>query len=401
MKRTEKAGASLETETAPPTSVVEADMKALTQAFDLFTQTTASMEESYHRLEARIESLDRELQEKNVELALTTEHLNSILDSMSDGVIAVDTDGIVSTYNDAATEVLGFSHDEVIGKPYREIFGSEGPNGSGHRVTEMRAKNGKVVPVNEKRSPISDRSSNRVGTLYVFQDLREIEALREEVRQKDRLAAIGQMAATVAHEIRNPLGGIRGFATLLERDIDESDDRHRLVLKILAGTKSLDRVVTELLEYTRPVEVSLCKENCRDLVEAAIGYLQLEGDGIEVRNRVDAAVSVRADAHKIREALLNILLNAVQSLGGAGVITVASETDDDSVIVSIADTGCGISEAEIDKVFTPFFTTKEKGTGLGLAVAVKTVESHGGSLAVTSAVGHGSTFRMRLQRAEQ
>ena len=389
---------SLETGEHPE---VEADMKALTEAFNLFTSTTASMEESYQRLEARIHTLDRELQEKNKELALTTEHLNSILDSMSDGVIAVGTDGVVTTFNHAATDVLGFAQPDVIGKQYAEVFGHERPPAPGRRLTEIHGKDGKVVPVNEKCSPISDRNENHIGTLYVFQDLREIEALRKEVRQKDRLAAIGQMAATVAHEIRNPLGGIRGFAALLERDIDPEDPRHRLVQKILTGTKNLDGVVSELLEYTRPVELSLRPENCRELVEAAIGNLDLEGRDVEIRNEVDPAECVKADSHKIRQALLNILLNAVQSISGAGRVTVASKVDEEAVTISVEDTGCGIAPQDLDKVFTPFYITKEKGTGLGLALAAKTVESHGGSLEAASGLVEGSFFRLRLFKAEQ
>ena len=221
------------------------------------------------------------------------------------------------------------------------------------------------------------------------------------MRQKDRLAAIGQMAATIAHEIRNPLGGIRGFAALLERDIDREDPRHRLVQKILTGTKNLDGVVSELLEYTRPLELSLRSENCRELVEAAIGYLDLEGRDVDVRNEVDPAECINVDSHKIRQALLNILLNAVQSISGAGRVTVASEVDDEAVTISIEDTGCGIAAEDLEKVFTPFYTTKEKGTGLGLALAAKTVESHGGSLEAASVRGKGSSFRLRLFKAEQ
>ncbi len=409
MKSKENTGTSLEAAAGPQSSSADAglqpssadaDMKALTEAFTLFSSTTASLEESYHRLEARVESLDRELQEKNQELALTTEHLNSILDSMSDGVIAVDTNDVITTFNHAAADVLGFAREDMIGKRYTEIFGHESPRAPGHRLAELQAQDGTVVPVNEKRTPISDRSDKRTGTLHVFQDLSEIEALRKEVRQKDRLAAIGQMAATVAHEIRNPLGGIRGFAALLERDIEEDDPRHRLVQKILIGTKNLDAVVNELLEYTRPVEISLKPENCRELVEAAVGYLQLSGSEVRVSNQVDPAAIVKADSHKIRQTLLNILLNAVQSIEGAGIVTVASELDGDFIALSIDDTGCGIEADDLERVFSPFYTTKEKGTGLGLALAAKTVESHGGTLEARSTPGKGSVFRMRLVRAE-
>lgn len=383
------------------TATAEADLKALTEAFDLFTRTTASMEESYRRLEARIQSLDQELQEKNRQLSLATEYLNAILDSMSDGVIAVGTDGVVTTFNRAAAAILGRSPAEVIGRSYADMFGRACGSDAGPRVRDLENSAGQQVPVSEKRSPIADRSGEQLGTVHVFQDLSEIEALREEVRRKDRLAALGEMAATVAHEIRNPLGGIRGFAALLERDIDEVDPRQRLVQKILAGTKSLDRVVNDLLEYTRPLDLSLERHACRYLVQSAIGYLQNVPAGIALENRVDPDITLRVDGHRIRQVLLNILLNAVQSMDGTGSIEIWADTDDGRATLHVKDSGCGIREEDLARVFMPFYTTREKGTGLGLAVAAKTVESHGGAIEVSSAVGAGSTFHLRLPLAEQ
>lgn len=381
-------------------ATAESDLKALTEAFEQFTKTTASMEESYRRLEARIQSLDQELQEKNRQLSLATEYLDAILDSMSDGVIAVNTEGVVTTFNRAAAAILGHAPEDVVGRPYAEAIGREGPAAAGPQVRERVNRSGERVPVSEKAAPISDRGGDELGTVHVFQDLSELEALREEVRRKDRLAALGQMAATVAHEIRNPLGGIRGFAALLERDIDEDDPRRRLVEKILSGTMSLDRVVNELLEYTRPVELEVGTHACRDLAEAALGYLEKPRAGVTIQNEIPADLAVRVDGQKVRQVLLNVLLNAVQSLDGGGSVALTAQTEGAWAVIAVSDTGCGIDAAELDKVFMPFYTTREKGTGLGLAVAAKTVESHGGSMQVTSRPGEGSTFRIRLPLAE-
>ena len=224
--------------------------------------------------------------------------------------------------------------------------------------------------------------------------------MREQVRRKDRLAAIGEMAATVAHEIRNPLGGIRGFAALLARDIEDSDPRRRLVEKILTGTRNLDRVVTELLEYTRPVELRLRSTSCADLIEAAIGYLELGSRSITITNSVGPDVLALADPDKLRQVVLNILLNAVQSIEESGRIDISTDVDKDTVTVKVADTGCGMSPECLEQVFSPFFTTKEKGTGLGLAVAAKIVEGHGGRLKAVSELGKGTTLHVSLPRAD-
>ncbi len=232
-------------------------------------------------------------------------------------------------------------------------------------------------------------------------ELQEKNRQLEELRRKDRLAALGEMAATVAHEIRNPLGGIQGFAALLERDIPKEDPRRRLVEKILVGTKSLDRVVGELLEYTRPIDLNMEMIDARTLVDSAAGYLSGVPAGVIIRNEVQQGLALRGDAHKLRQVLLNVLQNAVQSIEGAGGVEVTAQFSRGRIVIAIKDTGCGIPAEHLQKVFMPFFTTREKGTGLGLAVAAKIVESHGGAMDVSSAPGAGATFSIALPIAEQ
>ncbi len=375
-----------------------ADLASITQAFERFTQTTARMEESYRLLEQRVQSLDRELQDKNRELSLATEYLNAVLDSMSDGVIAVNSDGVITTFNRAAAAILSREPAEAVGRRYADEFGDAPAARSGARFRELRAQDGAKVPVSERAAPIADGTGDQLGTVYVFQDLSELEALREEVRRKDRLAALGQMAATIAHEIRNPLGGIQGFAALLQRDVPQNDPRRRLVEKILSGTRSLDRVVNELLEYTRPVELRLEPIDLRTVVSGAIEFLPGVPPTIAITNSVADRAEIRGDAAKLRQVFLNILLNAVQAVGDSGEIDISAVSTSTDIVVAVRDTGSGIAPEHLDKVFMPFFTTREKGTGLGLAAAAKIVESHGGAIEVESKSGTGATFRVRLPR---
>lgn len=378
----------------------DADIKALADAFDLFTRTTQSMEESYRRLEARLLELDRELESKNRELALTSDYLNSIMESMSDGVIAVDTEGTVTTFNRAAGHVLGFNAGETVGRPFIDVFGRDFAVPPGTHFMELRAKDGRVVHVTERDSPLFDRSRVRIGTVKVFQDQTEIESLRRRLAHQDRLAAIGEMAATVAHEIRNPLGGIRGFAALLARDLDAADPRSRLVEKIIVGAKELERVVSDLLEYARPLQLRLRATPCRELVESALGYIEAGDKDVEIENTVSDSELILADPDKVRQVLLNVFLNAVQSIDGKGTLRVSAETGDGYLTLLVSDSGCGMSPDQIEQIFSPFYTTKEKGTGLGLAIAAKVVDAHGGSIGVESEPGKGSMFRIRFPRAE-
>ncbi len=383
-----------------PVKTDHADLDALLRAMDALTLTSQTMEEAYRRLEARVHELDRELEAKNRELAITSDYLSNLLESMSDGVIAVDNDGIITRFNRAAGTVLGYRAEEVTGKPFREVFGRDFAAPKNPGAQALRTRSGRQAPLSERDSPMADRAGNRMGRVKTFQDLSELIALREQVRQMDRLAAIGEMAATVAHEIRNPLGGIRGFTAFLAQDIPEDDPRRRLVEKIEAGAKSLDKVVNGLLEYTRPVELHLKPTGVAALVDAALGFVALDPGQVSVNNRINPELRVLADPDKVRQVFLNILLNAVQSMEGAGRIDIDAEAGSGDVTLAFQDTGHGIAEEDLARVFSPFFTTREKGTGLGLAVCAKIVEGHGGELRAESEAGRGATFYVRLPRAE-
>lgn len=379
-------------------SDTQAQLESLAQAFKMFTKTTESLESSYQLLEERVQSLDAELEEKNRALALTTDYLNSILNSMSDGVVVIDPDRIITTLNRAAGDVLGIDPSTAVGQNCDSLLGMSFGASEGLQETELAASNGTMVPVTTQSSPIADKEGIFTGTVTVFQDLRELESLRKQVRHQDRLTALGEMAATVAHEIRNPLGGIQGFASLLARDLEEGTDQHRLVEKIVTGSKNLNRVVNDLLEYTRPVDLEPAHLDAAELITSAIGYAGVDGDTVSIENHVPEGIVLRGDAHLLRQVLLNLLINAAQSIDGAGKITVQVDHTDTEVTFSVTDTGCGIAENELSQVFTPFFTTKEKGTGLGLAAAMKTVEAHGGSMRVESTVGAGTTFCVSLPK---
>ncbi|MBL7647123.1 MAG: PAS domain S-box protein [Candidatus Hydrogenedentes bacterium] len=378
----------------------QSDVEALAQAVDLFTKTTASMEEAYRHLQQRVTDLDQELATKNLQLALTTDYLSNLLESISDGVIAVDMSETITRFNRAASSVLGFEAQEVVGRPFPSVFGRSFAAPVMPGVMELQARSGRRVPVSEKDSTIADRDGNRLGFVKTFQDLSELSALREQVRQIDRLAAIGEMAATVAHEIRNPLGGIRGFATFLAQDTPEDDPRHRLVQKILTGTSSLEKVVSGLLEYTRPVELKLVPTSCAAIAQAALRYMEYDPSRITIFTEVDLDLRILADADKIRQVLMNVLMNAVQSITGRGEIRVSAEADGNLVHLVVQDTGCGMNEKELKQIFSPFYTTKEKGTGLGMAVSQKIVDGHGGVLSAHSEPGKGTRIAIQLSRAE-
>ena len=394
----------------------------LALVFETFNKNTQRLKEAYDALREKVARLDRELEEKNRQLSLkvgelsrTKNYLSDILEAMTDGVVAVNLEGRITTFNKAAQRITGYSSSEVEHRSYGEVFGDGfgefarlGAGRSappGHVASELRTKDGSVVPVSESVALLTDRYGNVVGAVKVFQDLSEVVKLREEVRQKDRLAAVGQMAATVAHEIRNPLGGIEGFAALLARDIPEHDPKSVLVEKVLTGTRSLNRVVSELLAFSRPMEFRFGEIDCEDLLRSVLSLAGDAASGVEVSIETvppgEPAVLV-GDAELLGQAFLNLMLNAFQSMPDGGTLRIgidrerAADLERPSVTITFADTGCGMSQEVMSRMFEPFFTTREKGTGLGLSVAARIVEGHGGRIAVTSEQGVGSTFELHL-----
>jgi len=407
----------------------EHNVEDLAAAFELFNTTATELRGAYESLQARVEQLDRELEQKNRELARrideinrVKDYLNDLLGSITDGVVATDLDGRITAFNRAAERITGFTADEVIGRSYRSVFSDDIDRAVAqpevravpgeYAADETMTRNGTRIPVGQSISLVRDGSGQITGAVKVFHDLSEITMLREQVRMKDRLTALGEMAATVAHEIRNPLGGIEGFASLLARDFDPADPRRRLVERIVEGTKSLDRVVTDLLEFTRPIDLQFRDIDCKDIVESALSYAEpqiVERQITIERQYPDSAVRASVDGEKMVRVVLNLILNAVQSIESAGTVTVGlhyvQECDGlpgrrpARSRISVEDTGCGIEPEVLDKVCDPFFTTREKGTGLGLALARRIVEAHHGTLEFDSRVGRGTAVYIDLPAA--
>ncbi|MDR2591579.1 MAG: hypothetical protein LBC59_02080 [Chitinispirillales bacterium] len=232
------------------------------------------------------------------------------------------------------------------------------------------------------------------------------EALEREVQQAKTMAALGEMSATVAHEIKNPIGAMGVWAGLLERDMDPQDPKRKTLGKITDGLAKLNKIVTNLLVYTRPmtaefriVRLDALLEEIVDFTEVEIGRLGRKID-VEKKFECQEGSYVKADPEKINQAVINLCLNAVQAMEDGGKLSVLLSTSSggggDYAQFSIIDTGSGISAENITKIFDPFFTTKEDGTGLGLAIVKKIIESHMGTIEINSERGVGTCVKCCL-----
>jgi signal transduction histidine kinase len=234
------------------------------------------------------------------------------------------------------------------------------------------------------------------------------EALEREVQQAKTMAALGEMSATVAHEIRNPLGAMGMWAGLLERDMDPQDPKRKTLGKITDGLAKLNKIVTNLLVYTRPMTAEFRTVRLDALLEEIVDFAEIEidrlGRKIAVEKNFDCPEPpvVKADPEKVNQAVVNLCLNAVQAMEDGGKLSVSLSTSSGGgyAVFSITDTGSGISAEHIAKIFDPFFTTKEDGTGLGLAIVKKIIESHLGTIEVTSERGVGTCVKCCLPVAQ-
>lgn len=397
--------------------------EAFADSYALFNETTRRYMEAYKQLEEQFEFLNVRLEETNRDLRDSLEekdrvsnYLNNILESMTDGLLVVGLDGRINLFNQAAEQITGRSQEQVLGRPYEEVMGLEdGRDRSVLQTLEtgetlvnqeknLRRTDKRIIPLGFSTSLVRDGNGVVLGAIEAFNDLTEVKRLESQVRQMHTLAALGEMAATVAHEIRNPLGGIASFANLLERDLDADDPNRRLVRKITEGVARLNRIVSSLLSYTRPLNLNTHPVDLLQTVEEAAAFFEIDAarqtPEVTIERRFAESRTCQVDTEQFHQVVLNLLLNARQAMPEGGAIeielTSRSAEDGDWALVAVRDGGIGIEADVRDKLFTPFFTTKEDGTGLGLVTSRKIVEAHGGRITVDSVPGEGTCFTIAL-----
>jgi PAS domain S-box-containing protein len=371
-----------------------------------------------------------ELKKSLTEKERISGYLVNILESLTSGVLAIDLEGKITLFNRAAGDVLEYQSGDVIGKPYLEVVGrrveekltlpyilknqpiSQKNFDSGVKgEKEITTKTGKKIPVGFSMTLLKDNEGKVIGAVEEFFDLTRSKRMEEEMMRIKALAALGEMTAVVVHEVKNPLGGIRGFADLLDRDIPEGDPRKRLVKKITEGVETLDRIVLSLLEGTKPVKLNSHQVELRKFIDETVTFFEMDATRIKSNIRIKKRYTQNdllcpVDVEQFRQVLLNLLHNAVQAMPDGGEIIVelkdeSALTGNDKVekeiaILRISDTGIGMSLTTKEKLFVPFYTTKERGTGLGLATVKKIVEAHQGDIQIESEAGKGTVVQIRL-----
>jgi PAS domain S-box-containing protein len=345
---------------------------------------------------------------------------DNILRSIAATVVVVDAQDRIARWNEASEELWGIREEEVTGLSFTDLIRRfELPAEEVEQLLAMRRQvreTGRPYPmfkmplhprgrdetyVNVLLSPLIDRQGERQGVVLVIEDVTHEVKMEEEIGRIRRLADIGQLAAKMAHEVRNPLSSIKGAAQLMRNEYEDLAPFREFLDIIIDEVNHLSKITSDLLDFARPLQLDPQWTNLNDLAERTLHFLKgmLKEADVRIRFRPDGTIPhVSADPKQIEQVMRNVVINAVQAMPEGGELTVTSsyERQNETVSVHFQDTGLGIAPERMNDIFQPFFTTKTKGTGLGLPIVRRILESHGGSIDVSSVHGEGTCFTVTL-----
>ena len=362
----------------------------------------------------RIRSKGNELHSAQTELKQLQLDTDNILNNMSSGVIVVDSDACLVKVNPTAEFILDVDSHDVLGLKIEAAFESRVPQLAGelrqallsndrrlrHEV-EVQREGRRALPLGLSTSQLLDENGDSRGVIAVFQDLTEVREMEARVRKADRLAAIGELSAGIAHEIRNPLASISGSIEMLANDLKLDGENARLMELITKESDRLDRIISDFLEFARLRQPSKNEMRLTECLEDVIVLLQ---NNPAVTKKLQPHLSAKArdvvariDEEQMKQVFLNLAINGSEATGQGGVLGIHAEvTRQGWVAVRFRDDGPGIDDEAASRLFEPFFTTKEGGTGLGLAIANKIVEAHGGRIEFHNREGGGAEFSVLI-----
>jgi len=364
------------------------------------------------------------LRRKFEELADLKSYTDNILGSLTSGIVTIDLDGRVVTLNAAAELLTGFFRGEAVGRYCTELFAhtSEVSDLLTETLTShapitsvpltLRRRNGSTLPIEFSTAPLKGGEGKDLGVIGVIRDVTLVRQLESDLRRSDRLAALGTLAAGLAHEIKNPLTSLLTFSRHLGRKVDDPVFRERFSNVVPRELERINGIVERLLELARPARLTFALVRLPELLERALELHveQLDERHVAVtREYARDLPPIQADKDALYRVFVNLIANALDAMPRGGRLTVRAGwagTGDamrtgrrrpaSRVKVEIEDTGVGIQPSETDRVFNPFYTTRDSGTGLGLALTHKIVEDHGGTISFQSAPGVGTTFTIIL-----
>ena len=391
----------------PENAPQSGDAGLLIEAFRTFTLASNSLELTFGQLQSRVRRLTEELEAKNRELELSLrekqeaqEYLRTILEKLPCGVFVLEESGEMTLCNPMASEVLSeargdagrFRSDEL-----RNLFAASA-EGKREETEITLTTGGEKKVLATSGTPLEDDHGRSLGTLHIIRDVTEVKALEEKNQRGERLAAMGEMAAELAHEIRNPLGSIEIFASLLAREC--SGDARNWAENIRIGARSLNTIVSNMLHFTGPLSPVFAETNIHEIISELGNFCEPMIRQRDVRWVIELAADcslIIGDRELIKQLVLNLIFNAMKAMPSEGSLAVRTRNITEKnqrqrLELRVEDTGVGIPPELLDKIFDPFFTTNKNGTGLGLSIVNQIVEKHSGEISVKSELNRGTVF---------
>ncbi len=360
---------------------------------------------------SRLEQVNAALRKSLKERNRLEHYLNNILESLDSAVIVTDRNRTITVFNSSAEKYTEIKAKTALGQKLEQVIDLALPEKAFESLLDGKKiisgnlcaplGNGDKIPLAYKiKSLQRENSRDQAGILIILHNLSDIKKLEDDLRQVSNLAALGEMAATVAHEIRNPLSGIAGFTALLLRDLDKESNTYRLVEKINQGVASLNGIVASLLDYTRNISPSIAEVDAVSVIEEAVTDLRAIEKGAPhdiLVNSGTRKLKANLDPQLFRMVVFNLVKNAMQASPDGGHIRLTlKRTHDNKLNLIVDDDGPGIPQEAFEKLFTPFFTTRSEGTGLGLATVKKITELHGGRVAAQNRPDGGARFVIEI-----
>ena len=336
-----------------------------------------------------------------------------VIDSMLSGLVTAGMDGRILTFNRAAARITGLVAGQAIGRDIRDVMQlpmqfigrlqSLGETRSHRADHQYRSPDGRLIEIGLTVTTLS-LPDGRSGYLFTFQDVTDVRRLERGARMQQRLAAVGEMAAGIAHEIRNPLASMSGSIQVLREELPLSEEQAQLMDIVLRESERLNDTIKSFLAYARPQRVALARLDIRRVVQDTATLLRNSAD-VRDDHVVDVDLPAEpvwfdADENQVRQILWNLATNGLRAMASGGRLLMSAKVDrgsgQDELLITISDQGCGIPPADLDGLFQPFRSSFDKGTGLGLAIVHRIVTDYNGSIQVSSTVGAGTTVRIRL-----
>ena len=365
------------------------------------------LEQQLHRYS---EELEEKVRERTREIEATKQYLENLLENANDVIYTLDAEQRF-TYVNNKIEIWGYRKEDVLGRPYLSLL-SKRHRGRRLKSTldigakqvydvEVVTKAGDVRMVTVSVSPLSDADGTILGVLGIARDITATKKLEQQILNSEKLASVGQLAAGVAHEINNPLGGILNCLYNLRQGTLSSDRQQEYLFSMEDGLRRVQKIVRQLLEFSQQHEPELSPTDVNEVIERVLVLTNHAFTAHRIRLHKSLHPDLpplMVDRHMLEQVFMNVILNAVQAIRGEGVITIRTEVVEERCSIRVEDTGCGIPTSVLPRIFDPFFTTKGtgEGTGLGLSVSLGIIERHGGTIQVDSEVGKGSIVTVWL-----